>query len=77
MFVIITHEIPDALYPHILEIIHGADMSKSNFDYTRRKGMGIFRFSANGVVEQVTLHQSTEKIVIFNGSLKVSIFPVG
>jgi hypothetical protein len=56
MFVIITHDIPDALYPHILEIIHGADMSKSNFDYTRRKGMGIFLFSANGVVEQVTLH---------------------
>jgi hypothetical protein len=57
MLVIITHDILDALYPLILEIIDGANVSKSNFDYTY-----IFLFGANEVVEKVTLHQSTGKL---------------
>jgi hypothetical protein len=66
MLVIITHDIPDAIYPLILEIIDEANVSKSNFDYTY-----IFLFGANEVVEQVTLHQSMGKIATFNSSLRV------
>ncbi|CAI8600262.1 unnamed protein product [Vicia faba] len=67
----VTHDIPNALTSHALEITTGADVLKSLFDYTRRKGKGIYILGGNGVVRYIRLRQPTGKVLTLKGRIQI------
>lgn len=77
---VVTHDRPDALTSHVLEITTGSDVLKSLFDYTRRNGRGICIIGGNGVVTYIKLRQPTGKVLTIKGKLQIhsisgTIFP--
>lgn len=72
MPITVTNVIPNDICYHVFEIAAKADVSKSLFDYVRRRGRGISILSGNGEVAQVTLQQSTEKIVTLRGRFQIN-----
>ncbi|XP_058777457.1 AT-hook motif nuclear-localized protein 27-like [Vicia villosa] len=67
-----TCVIPNDICSHVFEIAAKADVSKSLFDYVRRRGRGISILSGNGEVAQATLQQSTGKIVTLHGWFQIN-----
>ncbi|CAK8569224.1 unnamed protein product [Lathyrus sativus] len=77
---IVAHGNYDALTSHVLEITTGADVLKSLFDYTHRKGRSICILGGNGVVAYIRLRQPTGKVLTVKGRLQIhsisgTIFP--
>ncbi|CAI8603881.1 unnamed protein product [Vicia faba] len=70
--IVVTHVIPNDICYHVFEIAAEADVSKSLFDYVRRRGRGLSILSGNGEVAQVTLQQSTGEIVTLRGRFQIN-----
>ncbi|CAK8572909.1 unnamed protein product [Lathyrus sativus] len=56
---------------HVFEITAGEDVSKSIFDYVRRRRRRINIFNGIGEVAQATLRQPTGKIVTIRGRFQI------
>ncbi|KAJ0442774.1 putative AT-hook motif nuclear-localized protein 15-29 [Helianthus annuus] len=71
--VVITHETPNSLRSHILEISSGADVIESLNVYARRRGRGVSVLSGTGVVADVTLRQPADcsKAVTLHGRFEI------
>lgn len=68
---IVTHESPEELQAHILEIPAGIDLVKCLSDYSRRRGRGLFIMSCSGIVAHVILRQSTGCFVALQGEYEI------
>ncbi|WJX13804.1 hypothetical protein P8452_04154 [Trifolium repens] len=58
-------DVPNILCCEILKVPHGVDLSKAIKDYICRKKSSIYIMSANGCVDQVTLHTKIGEIITF------------
>ncbi|CAJ2660161.1 DNA-binding protein escarola-like [Trifolium pratense] len=66
-----THDNPNELYPHLIEIANGANVLKSVIDYAHQQGRGICLLGGSGFVTQVTLHLSISKIGTLSGIFQI------
>ncbi|XP_058777522.1 AT-hook motif nuclear-localized protein 29-like [Vicia villosa] len=64
-----THD--NVLCSHKLEISSGYDIVNSIFGYVHHPGRGICIFNGKGMVEKVTLRQSTGKVVTLQGKFQI------
>ncbi|XP_073008395.1 AT-hook motif nuclear-localized protein 20-like [Typha latifolia] len=55
--IIITHDSPNALRSHVMEVSTGADIADSITQFARRRQRGVCVLSAAGAVANVTLRQ--------------------
>ncbi|KAK1266931.1 putative DNA-binding protein ESCAROLA [Acorus gramineus] len=55
--IIITRDSPNALRPHVLEVISGSDVVESVLNYARRRRRGVSVLSGTGSVFNVNLRQ--------------------
>jgi predicted DNA-binding protein with PD1-like motif len=64
-------DVPNILCCEILKVPHGVDLSKAIKDYIRRKKSSIYIMSANGCVDQVTLHTKIGEIITFQEKFEI------
>ncbi|RID61152.1 hypothetical protein BRARA_E00325 [Brassica rapa] len=71
--IIVTHDSPNSLRAHAVEISSGNDICETLSDYARRKQRGLCILSANGCVNNVTLRQpaSSGGIVTLHGRFEI------
>ncbi|XP_010525495.1 PREDICTED: AT-hook motif nuclear-localized protein 16-like [Tarenaya hassleriana] len=71
--IIVTHDSPNALRAHAMEIGSGCDVCETLADFARRKQRGLCILSANGCVTDVTLRQpaSSGAIVTLHGRFEI------
>lgn len=71
--IIVTHDSPNALRAHAMEISSGCDVCETLADFARRKQRGLCILSANGCVTNVTLRQpaSSGAIVTLHGRFEI------
>ncbi|CAH8387628.1 unnamed protein product [Eruca vesicaria subsp. sativa] len=71
--IIVTHDSPNSLKAHAIEISSGNDICEALSDFSRRKQRGLCILSANGCVTNVTLRQpaSSGAIVTLHGRFEI------
>ena len=71
--IIVTHDSPNSLRAHAVEISSGNDICEALSDFSRRKQRGLCILSANGCVTNVTLRQpaSSGAIVTLHGRFEI------
>ncbi|KAL1191125.1 AT-hook motif nuclear-localized protein 16 [Cardamine amara subsp. amara] len=71
--IIVTHDSPNSLRAHAVEISSGCDICETLSDFARRKQRGLCILSANGCVTNVTLRQpaSSGAIVTLHGRFEI------
>ncbi|KAF8093977.1 hypothetical protein N665_0373s0032 [Sinapis alba] len=71
--IIVTHDSPNSLRAHAVEISSGNDICEALSDFARRKQRGLCILSANGCVTNVTLRQpaSSGAIVTLHGRFEI------
>ncbi|CAL5208979.1 unnamed protein product [Lathyrus oleraceus] len=67
----ITETRDNVLYSHKLEITSGSDIVSSIFGYVHHRGRGICILGGKGVVEKVTIRQSTGKVITLQGRFQI------
>ncbi|CAN8318159.1 unnamed protein product [Cochlearia groenlandica] len=71
--IIVTHDSPNSLRAHAIEITSGCDICETLSDFARKKQRGLSILSANGCVTNVTLRQpaSSGGVVTLHGRFEI------